>query len=120
VEEFLKHLAGYTALCVEAAAVVIIAFGATESLLTTIDHLVRRRSIAGWRKQLFVRFGVWLLLGLQFALAADIVRSVIAPTWQDIGQLAAIAAIRTFLNYFLERDIDEAGRTAEEAGAALG
>ena len=43
-------------------------------------------------------------------LAADIVRSAIAPTWNDIGQLAAIAAIRTFLNYFLERDL------AAEAG----
>jgi len=36
------------------------------------------------------------------------VRSAIAPTWDDIGQLAAIAAIRTFLNYFLERDLVEA------------
>ncbi|HUJ48201.1 MAG TPA: DUF1622 domain-containing protein, partial [Rhizomicrobium sp.] len=67
---------------------------------------------AGWRTELFVQFGVWLLLGLQFALAADIVRSVIAPTWNDIGQLAAIAAIRTFLNYFLERDIENASHEA--------
>ena len=36
-------------------------------------------------------------------IAADIVRSVISPTWQDIGQLGAIAVIRTFLNFFLER-----------------
>jgi uncharacterized membrane protein len=120
VEELLKQLAGYTALSVEATAVVIVAFGAIESLLTTLNHALHGRSIAGWRKQVFVRFGVWLLLGLQFALAADIVRSVIAPTWQDIGQLAAIAAIRTFLNYFLERDIDEAGHVAEEARAAIG
>jgi hypothetical protein len=63
---------------------------------------------AGWRKALFRRFGVWLLLGLEFALAADIVRSAISP-WDDIGQLAAIAAIRTFLNHFLERDLGEAG-----------
>lgn len=119
MEEFLKHLAGYTALSVEAIAVVIIAYGAVESLLTTLSHILHGRSISGWRKQLFVRFGVWLLLGLQFALAADIVRSVIAPTWQDIGQLAAIAAIRTFLNYFLERDIDEAGEVAKEASAAM-
>ena len=119
MEEFLKRFAEYTALSVEAVAVVLIAFGAIESLLTTVRHLVGGRSISGWRKQLFVRFGVWLLLGLQFALAADIVRSVIAPTWEDIGQLAAIAAIRTFLNYFLERDIDDAGEMAKEASAAL-
>lgn len=108
MEGILRQLAADTALAVEAAAVVLIAYGAAEALAATIGHLLRGRSIAGWRKQLFVRFGVWLLLGLQFALAADIVRSVIAPSWQDIGQLAAIAAIRTFLNYFLERDLDEA------------
>ena len=108
MEELLRRAAGVTALTVEAAAVVLIAIGAGEALFTTAGHVLHGRSIAGWRKQLFVRFGVWLLLGLQFALAADIVRSVIAPTWTDIGQLAAIAAIRTFLNHFLERDLAEA------------
>jgi uncharacterized membrane protein len=69
----------------------------------------------GWRKETFVRFGMWLLLGLQFALGADIVRTVIAPSWNDIGQLAAIAVIRTFLNYFLERDMEEFERTEPAA-----
>jgi uncharacterized membrane protein len=45
-------------------------------------------------------------LGLEFELGADIIRSAISPDWNDIGQLAAIAVIRTFLNYFLERDIE--------------
>ena len=43
-----------------------------------------------------------------YMLAADIVRTAIAPSWDDIGQLAAIAVIRTFLNYFLERDLEAA------------
>jgi len=50
---------------------------------------------------------MWLILALEFELAADIVRSAISPSWSDIGQLGAIAAIRTVLNYFLERDIKE-------------
>jgi len=58
------------------------------------------------KKEVWLRFGVWLLLGLEFELAADIIRSAIAPTWAEIGQLAAIAVIRTFLNYFLEQDLD--------------
>ena len=62
----------------------------------------------GRRKEVWLSFGVWLLLGLEFALAADIVRTAIAPTWTDIGQLAAIGLIRTFLNYFLEKDLDKA------------
>jgi uncharacterized membrane protein len=45
---------------------------------------------------------------LEFALAADISRTPIAPTCQDIGQLAAIAAIRTVLNFFLGKDLREA------------
>ena len=59
------------------------------------------------RKEIWVRFAIWLLLGLEFELAADVVRSAISPTWTAIGQLGAIAAIRTALNYFLERDISE-------------
>ena len=54
----------------------------------------------------WLRFGVWLLLGLEFELAADVVRSAISPSWSQIGQLAAIAVIRTFLNYFLEKDVE--------------
>lgn len=58
------------------------------------------------------RFGMWLLLGLEFELAADIVRGVISPMWQDVGQLGAIAVIRTFLNYFLETDLERATERA--------
>ena len=60
----------------------------------------------GERKVVWRRFGVWLLLGLEFELAADIIGSIVSPTWQDIGELGAIAVIRTFLNYFLEKDLD--------------
>jgi uncharacterized membrane protein len=109
MEEMLRELAAYTALGVEAIAVGVIAFGALETLVVLIGRLTGLTSRAQyWRRAMFERFGRWLLLGLQFALAADIVRSVISPTWNDIGQLAAIAVIRTFLNHFLEKDLEEA------------
>lgn len=107
MESLLRHFAVLTAQLVECVAVLLIAYGAGETFVHSFRHLFRHAGDAGWRKALFMRFGVWLLLGLQFALAADIVRSVISPSWNDIGQLAAIAAIRTFLNYFLERDLVE-------------
>jgi len=110
MEELLKQSAAHIALVLEAMAVLVAAYGAAEAFLTCLNHVLHGRRLAGWRSELFLRFGVWLLVGLQFALAADIVRSVIAPTWNEIGQLAAIAAIRTFLSYFLERDIQEARR----------
>jgi uncharacterized membrane protein len=108
MEAVLREFSATVALLVEGLAVLLIAYGAAEALANSARHLFHRTHDAGWRKALFVRFGIWLLLGLQFALAADIVRSVISPSWNDIGQLAAIALIRTFLNYFLERDLAEA------------
>ena len=108
MEELLRQFAKGAAELIEAVAVVLIAYGAAEAFAVSLRHFFRHPHDSGWRKALFVRFGVWLLLGLQFALAADIVRSVISPSWNDIGQLAVIAAIRTFLNYFLERDLAEA------------
>jgi uncharacterized membrane protein len=110
MEEMLKFFAAHAALAIEGATVLLIAYGVAEALVATANHLLHGRSLTGWRHELFLRLGVWLLLGLQVALAADIVRSVIAPTWTDIGQLAAIAAIRTFLNYFLEKDLSDARR----------
>ncbi len=107
METLLRLFAVQTAQAVECIAVLMIAYGAGEAFINSLRHLFRHMDDSGWRKALFLRFGVWLLLGLQFALAADIVRSVISPSWHDIGQLAAIAAIRTFLSYFLERDLAE-------------
>jgi len=49
----------------------------------------------------------WLIAGLTFQLAADIIQTAFAPSWDEIGQLAAIAAIRAFVNFFLERDMTE-------------
>ena len=112
VEEILRQFSALTALGLQGLAVLLIAYGALETFVLVTRHIVLGRSTLGWRKDLFVRFGVWLILGLQYALAADIVSTVIAPTWNDIGQLAAIALIRTFLNYFLERDLTEAEETA--------
>jgi uncharacterized membrane protein len=43
----------------------------------------------------------YLTLALEFQLAADVLSTAIAPTWDQIGKLAAIAVIRTGLNYFL-------------------
>ncbi len=51
--------------------------------------------------------GRYLALGLEFQLASDVLRTAVAPTLREIGELAAVAAIRTALNYFLAREIKE-------------
>jgi len=108
MEPILKELAADVALACELAAVVVVGLAALAALI---------RSAIGWRsytdlrfkKRVWVQFAANIALALEFALAADIARTAIAPTWHDIGQLAAIAAIRTALNLFLERDIEAFG-----------
>ena len=106
MEEIIRRLCSYSALWVEAAAALVITYATIEALVHLAPTLVGRGP-SGRRRDVWRRLGVWLLLGLEFELAADIIRTAIAPTWSDIGQLAAIAAIRTFLNYFLESDIEK-------------
>lgn len=62
------------------------------------------------KHHLRLQLGRWLAIALEFLLAADILLTAIAPTWEDIGKLGAIALIRTALNYFLEREIDASNR----------
>ena len=101
MEELFQRWASNLALAVEALAVIFIAIGAGEAVWILLTH---RRE--GRRKTVWLRFGVWLLLSLEFELGADIVRTAISPTWNQIGQLGAIAVIRTFLNHFLEEDLE--------------
>jgi uncharacterized membrane protein len=118
MEELLRAVASHVALGVETVAVLLVAFGSVQAVLAIVAAFVRGERHPGWGRAVWVTFGGWLLGALQFALAGDVVRSAISPSWQQIGQLAAIAAIRTFLSYFLERDLKEIGhlRSEPEAG----
>ena len=111
-------MAGAAALGVEAVAVVVITFGAVEAVVRLLSSAAHRTSSSMERRTLWLKFARWLLLGLEFALAADIIRSTMSPTWDDLGQLATIAGIRTVLAYFLERDIREL-HEAEVPGNAV-
>lgn len=67
---------------------------------------------------LWLTYARWLVAGLTFQLAADIIESSITPTWEAIAKLGAIAVIRTFLNYFLARDMEEMRERDHAAGEA--
>lgn len=108
MEELFREVSQVVALALEAVSVLMIAIGAIESLGRILVPLLKRDATQGRLRAAWLILARWLVLGLEFMLAADIVRTAIAPTWDDIGMLAAIAVIRTFLNYFLERDMKEA------------
>src|SRR5205823_14547661 len=105
---------------VEVAAAVIIGFSAAEAVCRALPLFLRRGSPQELKVEVRLSLGRWLALGLEFALAADILRTAVAPTWQDIGQLAAIAVLRTGLNYSLEREIArEEQRVIHRSGTTM-
>ena len=118
MEELLSGFANVASMLVEAAAVLIVAFGSLEAFVKLLKIVARPSAVHGERKAIWRQYGMWLLLGLEFELAADIMRSVVSPTWKDLGELGAIAVIRTFLNYFLEKDLESAEVGGAERVAA--
>jgi uncharacterized membrane protein len=118
MEALIRSLSEDVALAVEIVAVLVVAVGSLEAFLMLFRVGLGRHATHGARKAIWRRYGVWLLLGLEFELAADIIQSIISPSWIDIGQLGAIAVIRTFLNYFLEKDLEEAEERGEPATEA--
>lgn len=117
---FLQQATDYLAIGVEALAGLIIAFAAIQATIRAILLFFRKpqsefKSEEPKTEDIRLRLGRWLALALEFELGADILRTAVAPTWNDIAQLAAIATIRTALNYFLQQEID---RAAQRQGVA--
>jgi uncharacterized membrane protein len=104
-------------LVLESAGILIIAVGGVAALSMLISAALSPRKASFTAARL--KLARYLALALEFQLAADILETAVAPTWQEIGELAAIAAIRTALNYFLSREIrEEREQTASERAAA--
>jgi len=108
MEELFKTWSALVALGVEAAAAGIIALAAIEATWQAVRIFIGRPTMPDAAKEsVRLRLARWLAVALEFALAADILRTAIAPSWDEIGKLAAIAALRTILNFFLQREIAE-------------
>ena len=112
-EDLLREAVDLLVRLVEAAGAAIIFTGAVVAFVRFVGEAASRR-----RPSEFVRvrlgLGRYLALGLEFQLASDVLSTAVAPSFEDIGKLAAIAAIRTALNYFLQREIAEERRQIEE------
>lgn len=57
------------------------------------------------QEEIRVKFGSNVAISLELLLGADVLSTAVAPSWDDIGKLAAIAILRTALNYFLEKEL---------------
>jgi uncharacterized membrane protein len=106
MEELLHGFAHYVAMWVEAIAILIIAVGSIQAVVSSARLLFVPHPSGMAMRAVWLQFAHWLVAALTFQLAADIVKSSFEPTWDEVGRLAAIAAIRTFLSYFLDREVE--------------
>ncbi|MOA55930.1 hypothetical protein D3C78_1798210 [compost metagenome] len=84
------------------------------ALTLAVQIVLRRAESQSPSERIRIRLGQWLSVALEFELAADILRTAVAPSWNEIGKLGAIVVIRTVLNGFLQRDIDQARKREEQ------
>lgn len=69
---------------------------------------LKKRNVCIKKEYLRHHLGSYLLIGLEFLVAADIVHSIIRPTLEDLARLGAIVTIRTLLSYFLNKEMRDA------------
>lgn len=102
-ERWVAAAVGWLKLGVETAGATVIAIG----MVVAVAGVVRVMLFAGDEGFVDIRLRLarYLVLALEFQLAADILSTAISPTWEQIGQLGAIAVIRTGLNYFLTHEM---------------
>lgn len=110
MEAIVVQLADAAELVIEAVVVVIVIVGTLEAVTRLIWRAVMHGDFRATLREVWLRYAAWIVLALEFALAADLIGTVVSPSWDEIGQLAAIGALRTALSYFLGRDIAEFSR----------
>ena len=109
--DLLKTATLILAACIEGAGAIVIGLAAVEAFLRALLLFVPGRQRVGEtdaKEAVRLRLGRWLAVALELELGADILRTAVAPTWNEIGQLAAIVVLRTALNFFLQKEIDKA------------
>jgi uncharacterized membrane protein len=113
VKQWLIFATENAIIIIDALALVVIVVGTVEAFFGGLRAMLSSPS-GHERRDIWLRYSRWLVAGLTFQLAADIIETSITTEWQAVGRIAAIALIRTFLNYFLDRDLEEVRRRQRE------
>ncbi|MBE9011249.1 DUF1622 domain-containing protein [Pseudanabaenaceae cyanobacterium LEGE 13415] len=107
LEIWLKVIVDYLAAGAEIAAAIVIGAAVIRGILNYAHQLFSSRHHIDSTESIRLQLGRVLALGLEFTVASDILRTAVAPTRQDIVNLGALVLLRTLLNYFLEREIQQ-------------
>ncbi len=119
VEEGLRFATFVLTRVAEAIGALVIATAVVRATIAWLVQNLPGRDRDASIESIRLGLGRSLGLALEFLLAADILATAIAPSWEAIGKLAAIATIRTLLNYFLERELHREERRREEREASM-
>jgi uncharacterized membrane protein len=104
--DWLLEALHWTARGIEAVGIAIILLGAIVSSFYFLWQLLKAGVLAGPYQAYRANLGRGILLGLEFLIAADIIGTVaVDPTLENLGVLALIVLIRTFLSFALEVEI---------------
>ena len=106
MEAMLHAAANQITLALQAIAILLVAFGSVRALAGIVRSVLPSPRGAAAPRDVWLDYARWLVAALTFQLGADIVATSLAPTWEELGRLAAVAAIRTFLGYFLDREME--------------
>ncbi len=117
-EPLIINLVSWLRLFIETTGAVIISIGIICAIYEVFKTL-RSEDSDGFT-QVRLSLARYLVLALEFQLAADILSTAIAPSWDQIGKLAAIAVIRTTLNYFLSREMEQEKHIVEAENTIAG
>ena len=88
-------------------AVLVLICGVVKATVKFIKNEVSHADKASVLCTIKNDLGAYVLFSLEVLIAADIVESIIKPTFEDIGKLAALVVIRTVISYFLGKEIDQ-------------
>ena len=118
MEEWLIPASKNAIVAIDAIAFVVIVLGTIEAVFAMARHLIFSADMAVERRNIWLKYARWLVAALTFQLAADIIETSITTEWEALARLGATAVIRTFLNYFLDRDVEEIRQRQQPAGAS--
>lgn len=102
-EELIINAVLWVKLVIELIGSIIICLGVAFTVIKFARSLVRPH-LSDYN-EIRLTLARFLALALEFQLGADILSTAVAPSWEQIGKLGAIAIIRTALNYFLTREM---------------
>ena len=94
LKDWLALATGYASVAIDAIALIIVVIGTAEAAFAVARDIFESDS-SHQKREVWLRYARWLVAALTFQLAADIVETSIAPTWDDVGRLAVVAIIRT-------------------------